>query len=75
VWTGGKSRPHRDSILDRPALSRSLYRVSYPAHILPSKHVQILKIFFLKVSFQLQLLIFLAIHSSTVDFCTYFAIA
>jgi len=33
VWTGGKSRPHRDSIPDRPACSQSLYRLSYPAHI------------------------------------------
>jgi len=32
VWTGGKSRPHRDSIPDRPAPSQSLYRLSYPAH-------------------------------------------
>jgi len=32
VWTGGKSRPHRDSILDRPARSQSLYRLSYLAH-------------------------------------------
>jgi len=31
VWTGGKSRPHRDSIPDRPARSQSLYRLSYPA--------------------------------------------
>jgi len=29
VWTGGKSRPHRDSIPDRPARSQSLYRLSY----------------------------------------------
>jgi len=29
VWTGGKSRSHRDSIPDR---SQSLYRLSYPAH-------------------------------------------
>ena len=34
VWTGVKSRPHRDSIPDRPARSESLYRLSYPAHIL-----------------------------------------
>ena len=34
VWTGGKSRPHWDSITDRPARSQSLYRLSYPAHIL-----------------------------------------
>ena len=33
VWTGGKSRPHRDSIPDRPTRSQSLYRLSYPAHI------------------------------------------
>ena len=32
VWTGGKSRPHRDSTLDRPARSQSLYRLSYRAH-------------------------------------------
>jgi len=34
VWTGGKFRPHRDSIPDRPARSQSLYRLSYPAHYL-----------------------------------------
>ena len=32
VWTGGKSRPHRDSIPDCPARSQSLHRLSYPAH-------------------------------------------
>ena len=32
VRTGGKSRPHRDSIPDRPPRSQSLYRLSYPAH-------------------------------------------
>jgi len=32
VWTGGKSRPHRDSIPDRLARGLSLYRLSYPAH-------------------------------------------
>ena len=32
VWTGGKSRPHRDSIPDRPAHSQPLYRLSYRAH-------------------------------------------
>ena len=32
VWTGGKSRPHRDSIPDRPARSQSLHRLSYLAH-------------------------------------------
>jgi len=32
VWTGGKSRPHRDSIPDRPARSQSLYQLSDPAH-------------------------------------------
>ena len=33
VWTGGKSLTHRDSIPDRPALSESLYRLSYRAHV------------------------------------------
>jgi hypothetical protein len=32
VWSGGKSRPYRDSIPDRPACSQSLYRLRYPAH-------------------------------------------
>jgi len=32
VWTGRKSRPHRDLIPDCPARSQSLYRLSYPAH-------------------------------------------
>ena len=32
IWTGGKSRPHRDSIPDRPARSQSLYWLSYPTH-------------------------------------------
>ena len=32
VCTGGKSLPHRDSILDRPARSQSLYRLNYQAH-------------------------------------------
>ena len=32
VGRGGKSRPHTDSIPDRPARSQSLYRLSYTAH-------------------------------------------
>ena len=32
VWTGGKSRPHRYSIPDRPARSQTLYRLNYWAH-------------------------------------------
>ena len=32
VWKGGKSRPHSDSIPDRPARSHSLYRLNYQAH-------------------------------------------
>ena len=32
VWMGGKSRPHRDLIPDRPARSQSLYRLRYRAH-------------------------------------------
>ena len=32
VWIGGKSRPHRNSIPDRPTRRQSLYRLSYPAN-------------------------------------------
>ena len=32
VWTGGKSRPHRDLIPDHPARSQSLYRLCYVPH-------------------------------------------
>ena len=41
VWTGGKSRPHRDSIPDRPARSQSLYRLSYLAHTTHRYYLQI----------------------------------
>jgi len=34
AWTGGKSRPHGDSIPDRPACSQSLYGLSYRAHVI-----------------------------------------
>ena len=33
VLTGGKSRPHQDSIPDHPGGSQSLYRLSYLAHL------------------------------------------
>ena len=42
VWTGGKSRPHRDSILDRPARSQSLCRPSYRADIYTYKYCPLL---------------------------------
>ena len=32
VWTDGKTRPHRDSIPERPDRSQSLCLLSYPAH-------------------------------------------
>jgi len=35
----GKSRPHRDSIPDRPARSQLLYRLSYPAHQIVMDHL------------------------------------
>ena len=40
VWMGGKSRPHRDSIPDRPARSQSLYRLSYRAQNLTAVHTE-----------------------------------
>ena len=44
VWTGGKSRPHLDSIPDLPARSQSLYRLSYPAHFYSESSLKILKV-------------------------------
>jgi hypothetical protein len=41
VSVGGRSRPNRDSIPDRPGRSQSLYRLSYQAH-------NVLKLFYLK---------------------------
>ena len=38
VWKGEKSRPHWDSIPDRPVRSQSLYLLSYPGHNLSSVH-------------------------------------
>ena len=32
VWMGGKFRPHRDEIPDRPARSQMLYQLSYSDH-------------------------------------------
>ena len=40
VRTGGKSRPHRDSIPNLPARSQSLYRLSYRAHNQEHKHIK-----------------------------------
>ena len=37
VYTGGKSRPHRDSIPDSPARIQPLYWLSYRAHIINIK--------------------------------------
>ena len=53
VWTDGKSRPHRDSIPDRPARSRSLYQLSYSDHMekkrggvyFPVSMIQIINVF------------------------------
>ena len=39
VWAGGKSRPHRDSIPDRPARSQSLYWQNYRAHTITGYYV------------------------------------
>jgi len=40
VWTVGKSRPYWDSILNGPALSQSLYRLTCPIHIMLMGNVQ-----------------------------------
>jgi len=49
VWTGGKSRPHRDSILDRPARSS----VAIPTE-LPGRHLWHGKSEKVKVKFTLE---------------------
>ena len=51
VCTGVKSRPHRDSILDRPARSQSLYRLSYPAHVFVCIEIIIKVVLSIKVEF------------------------
>ena len=33
AWNGGKCRPHRDSIPDRPVRSQSVYRLSFTAQL------------------------------------------
>ena len=40
VWAGGKSRPYRDSITDRPAHSQLLYRLSYREHVVLNTFLQ-----------------------------------
>jgi len=49
-WTGGKSRPHRDSIPDRPARSQSLYRLSlddlWTEQTGPVVHIPVVNILF-----------------------------
>jgi len=50
VWKGEKSRPHRNSIPDRPALSQSLYRLSYQVH----RILKVKKIFKITIKTQQQ---------------------
>jgi len=40
VWTGGKSRRHRDTIPDRPTRSQSLYQLSY-LHYMKSPNIML----------------------------------
>jgi len=57
VWTGGKFRPHQDSIPDRPTLSQSLYRLSYRTHILNKYYLKIFtKTIYKKLTFLRKLL-------------------
>ena len=46
VWTGGKSRPHRDSIPNRPGRSQSLCRLSYRKHNGSNTYLKTLKFWF-----------------------------
>jgi len=45
VWTGGKSRSHRNSIPDCPAHNHSLYRLSYRAHVMAELYICIIILF------------------------------
>jgi len=45
VWTGGKSRPNRDSIPDHPARSQSLYRLSYRAAAFVHKGIKVQNVY------------------------------
>ena len=53
VWTGGKFRPHGDSIPDRPARSQPLYRPSYTAHTHTHTHTHT-HIYIIQTNFMLQ---------------------
>jgi hypothetical protein len=59
VWTGGKSRPNRDSNPDRPACRHSLYRLTYQAHksknIIPRNNVSCWPLFRFQCNWNLRL--------------------
>jgi len=64
VWTGVKSRSHRDSIPNRPARSQSLYRLSYRAHIM---HIMLIVLII-----QLLLILFITFTYCTYNYIQYF---
>jgi len=52
VWTGGKFRPHQDSIPDRPAYSQALNRLSYPEWDIINAHKSSCKVAVILVRFE-----------------------
>ena len=75
-----KSRPHRDSIPDRPPRSQSLYQLSYPAHVCFNNSLYIRRedkdsvvtVFFFKgLSLLLFTPIFILTTVSLVSWCKY----
>jgi len=59
VWTGGKSRPQRHSIPDRPTCSQLLYRLSYLAHTHTHTHTHIC------ISICIYICMYINIHTHT----------
>ena len=68
VWTGGKSRPHQDSIPDRPARSQSLYRLSYPDHTHTHKHTHTHTHIYIYICLHVEYKLFLSNFNKTCNF-------
>ena len=67
VWTGGISRPHRDSVSELPARSQSLYRLSYRAPIYIILHKLLLAYIFISIEERVELYLYSTYgHSWTV---------
>ena len=67
----GRSRPHRDSIPDRPARSQPLYRLSYPAHYTVCVYIYIyIYIYCMCVCMYVCIYIYIYTHTHTHTHCS-----